>query len=221
MIYRRVRLVAAMVAVSAFAVATAAAQQGLQTKPQSAAPVTKPVTATIQQDPATVAQQAQANARDRSAMMTCQGPLSLEIMAKDARDASKGVYYLLSFKEATAAAGMKPGECWRTGGFSYGSGAYAGSFNGGLKKGDIVYDPPVTKCPAVKSLKIEGGKVTGTFNEVVYSEAMLKAATTAGSHSFSTKWLNTNAATGMSGGWGHYIADPGDAVTPAVAGCRG
>ncbi len=229
MINRRVRFAAATVAFSALA-AAAFAQQGANppqtkptpnTKPSVAVAPTKPVTATLQADPAAAWQQAQANARDHSSMMSCQGPLTLEVRAKDPRDAAKGVTYLLSFKEASAANNVKPGECWRAGGFTFGSGANEGSLNRGLKKGDILYDPPVTKCPAIKTMKIENGKVTGTFNEVIYSETMFRAASNTGPHSFDTKWLNFNGPGGQADGWGHFVAVSGDAVTPAVAGCRG
>jgi hypothetical protein len=236
MMHRRVRFIAVTVALSALASAAAFAQQGTtpsgthlpqsqtkpapKTKPIIAAAPPKPATATLQQDPAAAWEQAQANARDRSSMMTCRGPLTLEINAKDTRDAAKGVTYLLSFKETSAANNVRPGECWRGAGFTFGSGAYEGSLNRGMKKGDIFYEPPVVKCPAIKSMKIENGKITGTFNEVMYSETMLQAATNPGTYVFDTKWLNFNGPSGQANGWGHYIAIPGDAVTPAVPGCR-
>lgn len=178
---------------------------------------TKPATGLVPAGSQPSWEQAQANARQHSAMLTCQGPLSLEIRAKDPRDASKGVSYLLSFNEAASAANVKPGECWRQGGFQFGD----GNLNRGLKKGDIFYEPPVIKCPAIKTMKIENGKITGTFNEVVYSETMFAAASGPGRFAFETKWLNFNDPSGQASGWGHYIGVSGDAVTPAVPGCRG
>jgi hypothetical protein len=221
--------VSVIFAISAIAFATSAVAQtpssGAQINRGPATQTVKPPTqavgnATIS-NPAADWAQVQANARDRSAAMTCRGPLPLEIKAKDSRDASKGVYYLLNFNEAAAATDVKPGECWRTGGFTFGTGSTAGSLNRGLRKGDIMYDPPVIKCPVISSMKIENGKVTGTFNEVIYSERMFAAASNPGQYVFDTKWLHFNDATGAPSGWGHYVALPGDAVTPAVAGCRG
>lgn len=186
--------------------------------PNATKPVTtRPATGLVPAGSIQSWEQAQAGARDRPAMMTCQGPLTLEIRANDPRDASKGVNYLLSFNESASAATVKPGECWRQGGFQFGD----GNLNRGLKKSDIFYEPPVTKCPAIKTMKIEKGKVTGSFNEVVYSEQMFKAASGPGQFAFETKWLNFNGPSGQANGWGHYIGVSGDAVTPAVPGCRG
>jgi hypothetical protein len=224
--------VSVLSAISAIAVSAAAVAQA----PPSGPPVNRPPStlsvkpptqqlgnATVSNPAADVAQ-FRDNARNRSAMLTCQGPLPLEIKAKDTRDASKGVYFLLSFKEATAATDVKPGECWRAGGYTFGSGSTQTSLNRGLKKGDILYDPPVIKCPAISSMKIENGKVTGVFNETLYSPSMFYAASNPGQHVFLTKWLNFNDSTGQPSGWGHYIAVSADevlAASPAVPGCRG
>jgi hypothetical protein len=226
----RIRL-SAFVAVSVFAAGVAVAQAPPSGAPINRGPATQTVKPPVQplgnvvaSNPAGDWTQFQANARNRSATLTCQGPLTLEVKAKDPRDASKGVYYLLSFKEAAAARDVKPGECWRDGGYSVGSGSQTASLNRGLKKGDIFYDPPVIKCPAINTMKIENGKVTGTFNETLYSDSMFRAASESGRHAFITKWLNSNDSTGQASGWGHYVAVPYDEVlpaSPAVPGCRG
>lgn len=230
---KRLRLVLLSAAVLSFASA-AYAQQGSppsgttlpqpgQIKPPTVNPnatkpvITKPATGIAPSSSVPTWDEAQSRARSSSAMMECQGPLTLEIKANDPRDAAKGVHYLLSFKEAASATSVKPGECWRTGGFQFGD----GNLNRGLKRGDILYEPVVIKCPAIKTMKIENGKVTGTFNENVYSERMFAAASGAGRFAFETKWLNFNDATGQANGWGHYVAVFGDAITPGVPGCRG
>jgi hypothetical protein len=221
----------AFVAVSVLTVGAAVAQAPSSGPPvnrpgptQTVKPPTQPLGNAVISNPAADWAQFQANARNRSAALRCRGPLTLEVKAKDTRDASKGVYYLLTFKEAAAATDVKPGECWREGGYSVGSGSQQASLNRGLKKGDILYDPPVIKCPAINTLKIENGKVTGTFNETLYSALMFQAASEPGQHSFITKWLHSNDSTGQATGWGHYVAVSADDVlpaSPAVPGCRG
>lgn len=186
--------------------------------PNATKPVTtRPATGLVPSGSTQSWELVRAGACDRPAMMTCQGPLTLEIRANDPRDASKGVNYPLSLNEAASAATVKPGECWRQGGFQFGD----GNLNRGLKKGDIFYEPPVIKCPAIKTMKIEKGKVTGCFKEVVYSEQMFKAASGPGQFAFETKWLNFKGPSAQANGWGHHIGVSGDAVAPAVPGCRG
>src|SRR5262249_35642732 len=129
-----------------------------------------------------------------------------------------GSSLLLSFTEAASATNVQAGQCWRAGGFQFGE----GNLNRGLKKGDIIGPVDVKQCPLFKSMKFEGGKISAWQpNESVLTDQMLRAATQAGQFTFSTKWLNFNDATGQPSGWGHYVAVAGDALTPAVPGCRG
>jgi len=185
---------------------------------QSVKPPTQQLGNATVNNPAAAWADVQQKARTNEAAMNCRGPLTLEIKANDQYKAAAGSYLVLSFKEAAGATSIQAGECWRTGGFQFGE----GNLNRGLKKGDIAWPVDVKQCPLFKSMKFEGGKITAWQpNESVITDQMMRAATQSGPTTFSTKWLNFNGPGGMADGWGHYIAVVGDALTPAVPGCRG
>jgi hypothetical protein len=221
MIRTRVSVLSCISAIALAASATAQVpSSGPQVNRAPPAQAVKPPTAQVGN--ATVSNpgadwvQQQQRARQTIAIMRCRGPLALEIRTTYPNDGSRGSELTLSFNEAASITTIQPGECWRDGGFTFG----ANSLNRGMKKGSILHQTKLDKCPLFTSMKFEGGKLaTYALNETIVSDTMLKSAMIAGPFEFDTLWLDFNSSTGLPGAGRYVVAEPG--TTIAAMGCRG
>jgi hypothetical protein len=85
---------------------------------------------------------------------TCKGPLELEYLAADPRASAEPHQFVVKFVGAESAANVQPGQCWRSGGWSFPTGLPSG------RAGRLLFSFPLGACPLFQSMKVSGGRVT-------------------------------------------------------------
>jgi hypothetical protein len=134
-----------------------AADQCQASGSQQVAQAPRPVQATQAVKPAAPAPASQGGetveqAQQREKAMTCKGPLDLEYLASDDRNAQH--QFVVNFVAADSAASLRPGQCWRATGWNFPTSL------GSRREGRLTFSYPLGSCPLFQSMKLSGGKVT-------------------------------------------------------------
>jgi hypothetical protein len=152
-------------------------------------------------------------ARTQAATFTCHGPLKFSMNRVPTRDRPLEYDFKVEFVGATSARDVKPGQCWRSGGWDFGR-----SLNS-QGQGWLMYRVDLRTCPFFENFTVENGRFTDMrvndtyFGGYWFQQAMNMAPMQA----VEAKWSGTD-----SGGGDQpviYVVDAPDHHQPRRPGC--
>jgi hypothetical protein len=196
----RLFVVGALLLCSAFAMSAAFAQVIQQPLPN------------ISRGPA-VPVNVRTEAANRPAIMNCVGPLTVRVMQVSADRHAQGTDIEADFAPAASATDIRPGQCWRTGGWGNGLLMDPGG------RGVIRYRALLGNCPLVSSARMANGAVAEILsNDRINGQTLLNAGIRPGRFSIETRYFgrpdgSSSAPTG-------YIAVNADGAMVRPAWCQ-
>jgi hypothetical protein len=140
-------------------------------------------------------------AANRPAIMNCVGPLTVRVLQVSADRHAQGTDIEADFAPAASATAIRPGQCWRTGGWGNGALMDAGG------TGVIGYRALLGNCPLVASLRTANGAVAEIqSNDRINGQTLLNAGIRTGRFSIETRYVGQSMATGSPHGPTRYEA---------------
>ncbi|HET9231060.1 MAG TPA: hypothetical protein VFO00_07215 [Vitreimonas sp.] len=135
-------------------------------------------------------------AANRPAIMNCVGPLTVRVMQVSPDRHAQGTDIEADFMPAASATDIRPGQCWRTGGWANGLLMDPGG------RGVIRYRALLGNCPLVSSMRTANGAVAEIIsNDRINGQVLLNAGIRAGRFSIETTYVgrpdgNSSSPTG-------------------------
>jgi hypothetical protein len=121
-------------------------------------------------------------ASNRPAVLTCTGPLRVQLQQRDPNDARSPVDIAVLFRPAASATSVAAGQCWRTGG--WGNGALIHMDGEGVINHYTVLGP----CAFLRSLRFENGTLADVNLVDSYPAGAMLQMARAGSHTVETMY---------------------------------
>jgi hypothetical protein len=167
----RLFVVGALLLCSAFATSAAFAQVIQQPLPN------------ISRGPA-VPVNVRTEAANRPAIMNCVGPLTVRVTQVSPDRHAQGTDIEADFAPAASATDIRPGQCWRNGGWGNGLLMDPGG------RGVIRYRALLGNCPLVSSMRTANGAVAEILsNDRINGQTLLNAGIRAGRFSIETRYF--------------------------------
>lgn len=123
-------------------------------------------------------------ASNRPAMMTCTGPMRVQLQQRDPNDARSPIDVTVLFRPAASATSVAAGQCWRSGG--WGDGALMHMSGEGV----IVHYTVLGPCAFMRSLRFENGTLADVNLVDSYPAGAMLHMARAGSHTVETLYGN-------------------------------